>query len=35
MNDVELRQLLTEKLAVLSADNLNLVGQFINKLTYQ
>ncbi|BAG00314.1 MULTISPECIES: hypothetical protein [Microcystis] len=35
MNDVELRQLLTEKLAILSADNLNLVGQFIDKLTHQ
>ena len=35
MNDVELRQLLTEKLAILSADNLNLVGQFIDKLTDQ
>jgi hypothetical protein len=33
MSDVDLRQSLTEKLAVLSADNLNLVWQFIDNLT--
>jgi hypothetical protein len=32
MNDVDLRQSLTEKLVVLSADNLNLVWQFIDNL---
>lgn len=35
MNDIELRQFLTEKLASVSPDTLNLIRQFVGHLTEQ
>ncbi|ACK69183.1 hypothetical protein PCC7424_0727 [Gloeothece citriformis PCC 7424] len=34
MNEIELRQRLTEKLAILSSENLNLICQFLQHNLY-